>query len=116
MTYLYNHTDEDKSLVFFFLIDTSPPDFESKTPVPWATYATSSLGQEGPVELIRHHQSSLLATDKKQLLILGLKQANANGKINIHDPELHLTRKCAVQSVHYHDDDQVDVQDQKGQN
>lgn len=45
---------------------------------------------------------SLLPTDNKQLLVLSLEQANADGQVKTHAPELHLTGKRAIEGVYNH--------------
>lgn len=42
------------------------------------------------------NKPSLLAADHQKLLILSLKQSNANGQIQIHAPELDLAGVCSV--------------------
>jgi len=57
---------------------------------------------------------SLLTTDNEQLLVLSLEQANADGQVEIHAPEFHLTRECAVEGVDDHDHESKDMQSEEG--
>lgn len=45
---------------------------------------------------------SLLTTDNKKLLVLSLEQAYADGQVEIHAPELHLTGERAIEGVNDH--------------
>jgi len=52
---------------------------------------------------------SLLTTDNKQLLVLSLEQANADGQVEIHAPKLHLTGERAIEGVNDHNHEGKDM-------
>lgn len=52
--------------------------------------------------------------DQEQDLVLRLKQANADGKIDGHDPELGCTWKETVPWIDEKDDDDIDVEHKDG--
>lgn len=54
----------------------------------------------------------LAAADEQELLVLSLKQAHAEGKIDGHDPELGIAGEMAVQWIDDEDEEQVDMQDE----
>lgn len=56
---------------------------------------------------------SLLAADNQELLILSLKQSNANGQVQIHAPEFDLAGVRAVHGINDEDHEQVYVEGQK---
>ena len=112
--YLNEDTDYDASLIFALLIDASPPELQPKTPISWTTDSTTSLRQERLVESIGRNQIGLSAADNEQLLILSLEQTDANWKVDIHNPEFHLTRKGTIKGVDDHDHEGENVQEYEG--
>ena len=57
----------------------------------------------------------MLSADNEELLVLGLEQTDTYRKINGHDPELHPTRKGAIERVHKEDEYQVHMEHKYGQ-
>ena len=69
------------------------------------------VGVQWPVQFIDAFEQILLPADDEKLLILSLKQADTDGEVDGHDPELNTTREGAVERVDDKDDDEVDMKD-----
>ncbi|KAL9097633.1 MAG: hypothetical protein Q9163_006339, partial [Psora crenata] len=87
---------------------------EAQDPVPRSRGAVRSLTWKGLEGMVPVQELSLLLADNKQLLILGLEEANANGKVERHCPKLDSAGKIAVERVYHKDHEEIDVQDEDG--
>lgn len=81
-SYLYHHTNKDETLVFVLCIDTPPPELESPDPILGSSQSTPMVGAQWPIEFIDTFEQVLLSADDEELLILSLKQADTDGKID----------------------------------
>ncbi len=81
-SYLDDHTDKDKTLVFALRIDTSPPELESPDPVLGSSQSAPILRVQRLIQLIDAFEQVLLSANNEELLILRLKQADTDGKID----------------------------------
>ena len=77
----------------------------------------SPTGQTGTDELdgprrraLSLHQTSLEAAQLEQEHVLGLKEGDAKGQVDAHDPPLEITRIDAVEEIDHHDGNQVAVE------
>lgn len=81
-SYLYHHTNKDETLVFVLCIDTPPPELESPDPILGSSQSPPMVGAQWPIEFIDTFEQVLLSADDEELLILSLKQADTDGKID----------------------------------
>ena len=109
-SYLDRHTNEDETLVFVLCIDTPPPELESPDPILRSSQSTPVVGVQRPIEFIDSFEQILLLADNEELLILGLKQADTDGKVNRHDPEFQAAGESTVERVDEEDEDQVHME------
>lgn len=79
---LYHHTNKDETLVFVLCIDTPPPELESPDPILGSSQSPPMVGAQWPIEFIDTFEQVLLSADDEELLILSLKQADTDGKID----------------------------------
>lgn len=56
---------------------------------------------------------SLLVADNQKLLVLSLEQADTDGQVQIHAPELDLAGVCAVEGIDDKDHKEEHVKGQK---
>ena len=80
--YLYHHSKEDESLVLVPCMDTRPPEFESPDPILGSSKSASTVEAQRSIEFVDPSEQVLLPADNEELLILSLKQANTDGKID----------------------------------
>ena len=81
-SYLDDHTDKDETLVFALRIDTSPPELESPHPVLGSSQSAPILRVQRLIQFIDAFEQVLLSANNEELLILRLKQADTDGKID----------------------------------
>ncbi len=81
-SYLNHHTDKDETLVFALRIDTPPPELKSPDPVLGSSYSAPKFRVQRLIQFIDAFEQVLLSADNEELLILSLKQADADGKID----------------------------------
>ena len=81
-SYLDYYTHKDETLVFPLCIDTPPPKLESPDPIIGSAQATPMVGVQRPIEFIDSFEQVLLSANDKKSLILSLKQADTDGKID----------------------------------
>ena len=112
--YLSDHAGKNEPFHSPLRRGTLPPYLEPEYPVRWGTHSASpsKVAIQRLVGCIQVFQLILTLADYEQLLVLGLKEANANGKIDGHDPKLGRAWKRAIQWIHQEDHEQVYVEDQ----
>ena len=81
-SYLDHHTNEDEPLIFTLRINIPPPELKPPDPILPASQSTSVVGVQRPIDFIGSFEQILLTADNKELLILSLKEADTNGKID----------------------------------
>ena len=81
-SYLDDHTDKDEPLVFALRIGTSPPELESPDPVLGSSQSAPTLRVQRLIQFIDAFEQVLLSANNEELLILRLKQADTDGKID----------------------------------
>lgn len=104
-SYLDHHANENETLVFVLRIDTPPPELEPPDPITRASRSTPVVGVQWPVEFIDTFEQVLLSADNEKLLILSLKQADTDWKIDGHDPEFQTAGESTVERVDDENDD-----------
>ena len=91
-----------------------PPHLEAKGPV-LGTAQTLCLWKNRVEELIFGYQRRLSPTDKEQLLVVGLVQADADWQVQTHAPIFDLAGESTVHGVDEHDSEGEDVHCKQGQ-
>lgn len=81
-SYLDHHANKNETFVFVLCIYTPPPELESPDPVPGTSQSTPMVGEQRPIEFVDSFEQVLFSADNEELLILSLKQADTDGKID----------------------------------
>lgn len=110
--YLDDHPQGDVGFVSTRGANLSPPTIKTKSPIADTPKALFRLRRQGLEMVLVGDEPGLLAADNQQLLVLSLKQANTNGQVQTHAPELNLAGVCAVQGI---DDENHEQEHVKGQ-
>lgn len=105
---LKTNANVDKPLILALSGCAVPPSFATTHPIPWPPQEIT-FGDDGLVVVLALEQLRLLFADDEKLLILGLEQADANGQVDAHAPELHTARVGAIEPISHHDHHKVNM-------
>ncbi len=109
VSYLNQHPCRDETFERILLFGALAPENKFV-----AIVLPASLACRQGLDGMLGEQDLLTPTDEEQLLILGLKETNADGQIDGHDPELGVAGEIAIQRIDDEHDDQVNMEDEDG--